>query len=194
MSTTDSPELSSTEYAILGMLSLQPMSGYDIRKFAAESIGFFWNESYGQIYPALARMQSSGLVESQTPTAVKGRRRQIYSLTARGLAALREWLLLPARIQQPRSETLLKVFFGNLNSPAESMRHIRDVLADESAKLAFYGAVEKQLKQAEQGHAALPYWLIAMDFGRKRSEALVAWCKQSLETLEALAEEKKIAG
>jgi hypothetical protein len=33
-----------------------------------------------------------------------------------------------------------------------------------------------------------------MDFGRKRSEALVAWCKQSLETLEALVEPRKTAG
>jgi DNA-binding PadR family transcriptional regulator len=38
------------------MLSLRPMSGYDIRKTVQESIRFFWSESYGQIYPALKRL------------------------------------------------------------------------------------------------------------------------------------------
>ncbi|HEY3155376.1 MAG TPA: PadR family transcriptional regulator, partial [Candidatus Eisenbacteria bacterium] len=53
----------STPYAILGMLSFAPMSGYDIRKEAASSIGYFWSESYGQIYPALRELQARGLAK-----------------------------------------------------------------------------------------------------------------------------------
>ena len=42
-----------TPNALLGLLSLRPMSGYDIRQVISESIGYFWSESYGQIYPGL---------------------------------------------------------------------------------------------------------------------------------------------
>jgi PadR family transcriptional regulator, regulatory protein AphA len=56
-------ERQGSKYAILGMLSLRPMSGYDTRKTVQESIRFFWSESYGQIYPALKRLEAQKLVE-----------------------------------------------------------------------------------------------------------------------------------
>ena len=34
------------------------MSGYDLKKFVEEAIRFFWNLSYGTIYPMLKRMES----------------------------------------------------------------------------------------------------------------------------------------
>jgi DNA-binding PadR family transcriptional regulator len=48
-----------SKYAILGMLSIAPMSGYDIKKQVETSISNFWSESYGQIYPALRNLARS---------------------------------------------------------------------------------------------------------------------------------------
>ena len=56
----------STPYAVLGMLSLSPMSGYDIRKESETSIGFFWSESYGQIYPALRELETRRLIRRRS--------------------------------------------------------------------------------------------------------------------------------
>ena len=50
------PRKSSSNYAILGLLAIEPMSGYDIRKFVREVLSNFWNESYGSIYPVLAEL------------------------------------------------------------------------------------------------------------------------------------------
>ena len=59
----DMPDLNSTSYVILGGLSVEPnLSGYDMRKGIQNSIGYFWGESYGQIYPALKRLASEGLI------------------------------------------------------------------------------------------------------------------------------------
>ena len=44
-----------SKYAVLGMLATGPKSGYDIKQTIETSIGHFWNESYGQIYPILKR-------------------------------------------------------------------------------------------------------------------------------------------
>jgi len=51
-----------TQYAILGLLSHQPQSGYDLKKTIDGSIGFFWNENYGHLYPILRRLEKAGLV------------------------------------------------------------------------------------------------------------------------------------
>lgn len=51
-----------SRYAILGALTIRPMSGYDIRQFFAKSVSHFWDESYGQIYPILKGLHSEGLV------------------------------------------------------------------------------------------------------------------------------------
>ena len=45
-----------SRYALLGMLSLQPMSGYDLKKFTEESTANFWQENYAQIYPILRQL------------------------------------------------------------------------------------------------------------------------------------------
>ena len=64
-----------SKYAILGMLSIEPMSGYDIKKEIEENISNFWTESYGQIYPVLKSLVAEKLVtktvqkERASPTA-----------------------------------------------------------------------------------------------------------------------------
>ncbi|MGH9601902.1 MAG: PadR family transcriptional regulator, partial [Terriglobales bacterium] len=45
-----------TRFALLGLLSLGPQSGYDLKKRMEQSIAHFWSESYGQIYPTLRRL------------------------------------------------------------------------------------------------------------------------------------------
>ena len=47
---------SKTRFAVLGILSYGPMSGYDIKKFYEQNVAGFWSESYGQIYPILKRL------------------------------------------------------------------------------------------------------------------------------------------
>ena len=40
-------------YVLLGLLSHNPMTGYDIKKSVATRMSYFWDLSYGQIYPTL---------------------------------------------------------------------------------------------------------------------------------------------
>jgi len=87
-------------------------SGYDMRKTIQGSVGYFWGESYGQIYPMLRRLTAEGLI-AQSGRGGKGRGgRREYSLTAAGHARLQEWLAVPYRMDPPRDEFLLKLFFG----------------------------------------------------------------------------------
>ena len=46
---------------LLGLLTIEPMSGYDLGQTIRASVGHFWNESYGQIYPNLKKLAAAGL-------------------------------------------------------------------------------------------------------------------------------------
>src|ERR1035441_4340573 len=118
-----------TSYVILGLLSIESnQSGYDIRKAVESSVGYFWGESYGQIYPALKRLVAGGLIAPSMSASVGKRRRQEYSLTDAGRACLREWLALPFQNDPPRNEFLLKLFFGREAAPSVSIGHVCELL------------------------------------------------------------------
>ena len=44
---------------LLGLLAIEPMSGYDLGVTIRASVGHIWNESYGQIYPNLKKPMGS---------------------------------------------------------------------------------------------------------------------------------------
>jgi PadR family transcriptional regulator AphA len=175
-----------TPKALLGLLSIHPMSGYDMRQLIPGSIGHFWSESYGQIYPALKGLTATGLVAKKTERQ-KGRPdRNVYSLTVAGKKELREWLGMAPVEEVPRMELLLKIFFGGHAAKGVTRDHVTEFLATNERALKLYAATEKHLKKKEATDPQLPYWLMTLSFGRHRSKALVAWAKETLEELQRL--------
>ena len=45
------------ELAVLGLLKERAMHGYQLKKRLADTLGSFWQVSYGSLYPALKRLQ-----------------------------------------------------------------------------------------------------------------------------------------
>ncbi len=79
------------EYALLGLLAGQPMTGYGLRRvFASTPMGVF-SDSPGSIYPALARLERDGLIRSAGQSGAR-RGSRLLEPTRAGLAALRRWL------------------------------------------------------------------------------------------------------
>jgi len=180
----------STRYSILGLLSLAPMSGYEVRKVAADSIGHFWSESYGQIYPTLRELVAAGLAR---PLSRRGRvrdggrrDRQEYEITEKGREVLAGWRAGPPRAQPPRNELLLKLFFGERGAIAEQVAHVQGVLAQETNRLDRYRQLELQIRRKWREHPSRPFWLMTVSHGRHVSKALIQW---SQETLGFLARE-----
>jgi DNA-binding PadR family transcriptional regulator len=102
-----------TRYAILGALTVAPMSGYGLRQFFDQSVSFFWRESYGQIYPILKQLRRERLITTRRGTRGEhSSGRPQYVITSRGREALRAWLSEAVELQPPRQELLLKL--GNL--------------------------------------------------------------------------------
>jgi PadR family transcriptional regulator AphA len=116
--------LSPTARVVLGMIRLGARTGYDIKQTIEFTTRFFWNASYGQIYPELRRLEGDGLVES-APDPESGRKRRLYALTPAGEEALESWLAGPGDLFDLRDEALLKLFFGDLLTPDQVLANLR---------------------------------------------------------------------
>lgn len=178
-----SGERTTTVEALLGLLSLGPMSGYQMRQLIDSSIGNFWQESYGQIYPTLKRLRAEGLVEMRDG-AGRGRvESKVYALTDAGRERLGEWLRTESVPQVPRNELLLKIFFGGLVPPAVVREQVRAFRELHMGELRRFEAIETEMRTERGSDPRMPFWLITLRYGQAESRALVAWCEQTLETI-----------
>lgn len=167
-------------YVILGLLSHEPLTGYDIKKRIDNALRFFWSGSYGSIYPALDALEKDGCVERKQETS--GRGKIIYSITGKGRELLRQWLAKPARKDELRYETLLKLFFGGELGREGILLHIQNFeerIRKELMTLAMY-AENLEKVQGEEDHI---YFLLAARFGIETYRAYLRWCEDARETL-----------
>ncbi len=72
------------ELAVLGLLKERSMHGYQLKKSLSDTLGPFWQVSYGALYPALKRLRTQEAVEQVYPKTQVGRRRNVYRITGRG--------------------------------------------------------------------------------------------------------------
>jgi len=193
----DSMKNSQTAYVILGLLSIEGrQSGYDMRKTIQGSVGYFWGESYGQIYPTLKRLASDGLItprgrvetgRAKTRRAAQGRGgRQEYTLTAAGHARLREWLALPYREDPPRDEFLLKLFFGREAGPGVAERQVREFQEKNRRVLATIEEIGRMGTAKNAEHPHFRYWILTLEYGVAQIRAALEWSERALETLQQM--------
>jgi DNA-binding PadR family transcriptional regulator len=165
------------------------MSGYDIRALIGRSIGYFWSESYGQIYPGLKRLAAAGLVEKKTERQRGRPDRHVYSLTVEGRIRLKEWLKLPATSEPPRNELLLKLFFGAQVPHSVSREHVTEFVEQHKKALKTYAAIAKELLK-DGDNAEAPFWLMTLSLGKHASDASVKWARETLKKLDELENHK----
>ena len=173
-----------TQTAVLGALSLMPMSGYALREEIKNTLGHFWSESFGQIYPALAELQRAGLVERRDDA---GGRSSNYNITPAGTARLRELLSEPPQPGKPRNGVLLRLFFGRQLGPEACRQLVLEAHAQAEAQLA---AMEEARGELAGGHLGnnTPYALITVSAGEHSAKATIAWAKDALATLDSLTQ------
>ncbi|HEX7926246.1 MAG TPA: PadR family transcriptional regulator [bacterium] len=173
-----------SQYALLGMLTLGPMSGYDMKKLFDGSLANFWTESYGQIYPILKRLVSQGWATLKEEPQAGKPDKKVYAITAKGRTALQKWLEEPTEAPGFRLEVLLKLFFGPEVPMDVNRRQVQAFRQLALERLESYRGIEAGLKADKSGHAGTPYWLITLDYGRTYHEGVVQWCDRTLKRLK----------
>jgi DNA-binding PadR family transcriptional regulator len=162
---------------ILGLLSIGPRSGYDIKATVDRSTRYFWAASYGQIYPELRRLEQEGLIEGEdAPNGA--RRRRIYRLTESGRAELEAWLRSHGRLTiELRDESLLRIFFADAVGRAEGL-----LLVETRQRI--FEEVLAQLREIDALPGKDPEFVdLVLRWGIAYTEWEAQWCAEQLERL-----------
>ena len=115
MSTTP---LTTTSYAVLGLLAVKPWSSYELTQQMDRSLGRVWPRAVSKLYEEPKKLVAHGLARSAAER--NGRRtRTVYAITAEGRRALRDWLAEPGAGPALEFEQLLKVFFADSGTTAD---------------------------------------------------------------------------
>lgn len=173
-----------TDYVILGLLGERPMSGYEIKKVVDIRFGFFWNESFGQIFPSLKRLFEEGLIAEAEAEVKGGHSRKLYCATPNGVAALQSWLAQPVEKETYRLEILLKLYFSTYADPDVMLGHLAAFEESHLRQLEILNLFQKELEgilDADENHREI---LRVIDCGQKVNRAYLDWSRETIAYLE----------
>ena len=168
-----------SKYSILVMLSIQPMSGYDLKKFANEVLGNFWSESYGQIYSNLKALTNEGLVVSSEEKDGNMPSKKVFAITKQGRQNLEQWLCQPVAEQVPRDELSLKLFAAPLIPEEVILTHLSNHRNEQQHKLdLLQNAIDRMKARVPDGMPHKRFWVAGSRLGVMLREARVKWCDE----------------
>ena len=176
---------------LLGLLTIKRMSGYDLGRTIRESVGHFWNESYGQIYPNLKKLAHDGFVSCKTERQKGKPDRRIYSITEKGRERLTEWLAVPPQPEIPRNEMLLKLFFGEQVPTPILIGYVERMAEERRALLELLERAEREGINKNRHYPGAPYWRMAAHFGQMEMRAHLRWAEETLAELNKLARKRR---
>ncbi|MGY1709714.1 PadR family transcriptional regulator [Geodermatophilus sp. SYSU D00758] len=117
------PALTTTSYAILGLLAVQPWSTYELTRQMDRSLGRIWPRAQSKLYEEPKKLVERGLAAARTERV--GRRpRTVYEITPEGRAALAAWLAVPGDGPVLEFEQLLKVWFAEHGTRRDALENI----------------------------------------------------------------------
>jgi DNA-binding PadR family transcriptional regulator len=177
-----------TGTAVLGALSVTPMTGYALREAIRDVLGHFWSESFGQIYPTLAELERQGFVQRRGAARTHS---STFSITRSGRARLKELLSQPVQSVPPRNGLLLRLFFGRQIGPEACRPLVLEARADAERRLGQFEAIRRELAQAQENVEDRPYWLLTLAAGEHAARAAIAWTDEALVTLDRLDPHKQ---
>jgi DNA-binding PadR family transcriptional regulator len=175
-------ELTPTEYAVLGLLTRGEQSGYDLRKSAEGSVGYFWTPAKSRIYATLPRLVDAGLVRRRDVLQEGRPNKQLYRLTPKGEDALRDWIAsTPLDPETSRNTLLVKVFFGEVASPEDVLRQIHQ-RREEAEQL------KRELEEIEARTSDDLYPRLTRLYGLEYANAIIRWAKAAERELASVGE------
>lgn len=182
----------SLPHAILGLLTLEPMTGYDLKNRAFDAtIAHFWQADQAQIYRTLGSMAEAGWVASRLEIQEDHPNRKVYHVTDAGRAELLRWLHDEQPLPVHRESFLVQLFFGDYLDKAAVLKHIDKQRAAHRAKLARYQQIP--LPALGQGDRRQTFWRLTLEMGLAMEQMYLDWLAQCESVIEALPDQPETA-
>jgi DNA-binding PadR family transcriptional regulator len=126
--------LTTTSYAVLGLLAIQPWPVYELTKYMRRTaLSDLWPRTEQSIYSEPKNLVAHGLAAATREP--RGERfRTIYTITDAGRDALRAWLATPGDDLRFECEAALKVFFTDAGTVEDLQAQLRAIRQRHAAR------------------------------------------------------------
>ena len=124
----------SLRYALLALLAVEPMTGYELSKGFQSSVAHVWHAPDSQIYPELKRMEKDGLLEGQDVTWGRRGKKREYHITDAGIMDFRSWMNDTLSYPPERDPVHLKAAYFEWAEPQAARAQLRAHIANFTAR------------------------------------------------------------
>lgn len=177
------------------------MTGYDVAKRFASSVGFLWHAPNSQIYPELRKMEREGLLESrEIPWGTNGVTKTEYTVSAEGLAALSRWQHDPMPHTPDRDPARLKAAYFEMGSREAAEHNLQEHIShfenQRSQALDEINRIDTgispnlvrrlQSLPAEKHAATIAFKRFAYEGRVSQAETEIRWAQQGLKLIEEI--------
>ena len=174
----------SLSHAILGLLTVTPMTGYELKTQAFDhTIAHFWQADQAQIYRTLNTMAEQGWVESKLELQEGRPNRKVYHITELGRAELCRWLQAEQPLPTYRESFLVQMFFASELDDQAILSHIERQREGHAARLARYQALPLPTLDDPQLDRQKLFWRLTLEMGIAIEKAYLDWletCRQQI--------------
>ncbi|GGG76916.1 PadR family transcriptional regulator [Sinomonas atrocyanea] len=190
----------SLRFALLALLRVGPLSGYDLQKQFSLSVGHVWHAPDSQIYPELRKMEAEGLIEGEEQPRGQRATRRVYHVTPAGERAFLDWMGTPLEYARVRDPAHLRAAYLEAATPAAAREFFRAHISQWEGELAQWEGelrridavanpmLARRLAVTEPGArertVAFKRFTYEGLVDRARSE--IAWARRGLELVEEL--------
>lgn len=115
---SSAPTLTTTSYAILGLLAVRSWTTHELVQQVDRSLRRIWPRAASKLYEEPKKLVAHGYARA-TDDSVGRRRRTRYTITAKGRRALAAWLSEPGDGPVLECEQLVKIHFADSGTTAD---------------------------------------------------------------------------
>lgn len=133
------------KYAILGLLSWKPLTGYDLKQIFRNSLTMYWSGGNNQIYRMLVKLHDEELVTREIENSDSGPSRKVYSITSAGEDELRDWVLSQPDVPEIKNEFLIRMAWADQLSNEE----LDDLLARYKEEVNYRWIMQHEFMERE---------------------------------------------
>ncbi len=178
----------SLQHAILGFLSYQPLSGYDLKKAFDRSVQYFWPANQSQIYRTLASLKVKGLIEQEVIERQDRLDLKLYHITTAGREELHRWLSTPFRKSEARDPFQIQIYFAGEISDEELLNLLKNKIKKIEERLAIfdiaYPRYQEKLKTHEDQRGFFMN-IVTMELGILSGLTWLEWLKSVIKRVES---------
>lgn len=173
-----------TSYVLLGLLQEEDLSGYELKQIIDKRMRFFWQESYGQIYPELKELLTEGMIKERdedSTTSTTKREKVRYHITDKGRREIHTWLLKENEKDTTRSEFLLKLYVSQNKDWDIMCTHIEMFKEQAKKQLEFFELCHAQLTSCIELHENHRQIVDVLNLGMGQQRLYINWCDDLLK-------------